>query len=337
MASNLTRLQQNMPVGNAALFDPNMLALIKRTVAKDTNNDEFDVFIATCRALQLDPLRKQAFAFVYNKGDAEKRQLTIVTAIAGLRAIADRTGNYRPDEEAPELHYDERLVSPSNPLGLLKAVVRVFKWSHGTWHKVTAEAYWDEYAPIKEPEDAFEWAETGEFWPNRDGTPGNKPKKRKVRKEGNFEPVLDTSGRWGKNPRGMLPKCAEALALRKGWPDDLANVFAEEEIDRQKFIDLAPSEVVQVGESERRLELIGGNNSLMVDWLSGDMAPIDSVPLGRFADQAIAFIEQNREEPSKLTLWKERNRHTLREFWARSPTDALELKKILEKALGEAA
>jgi hypothetical protein len=44
--------------------------------------------------------------------------------------------------------------------------------------------------------------------------------------------------------------------------------------------------------------------------------------------------------PSSLTMrpiiscsWRERNRHALREFWARAPADALGVKQELEKAL----
>ena len=33
------------------------------------------------------------------------------------------------------------------------------------------------------------------------------------------------------------------------------------------------------------------------------------------ADRALAFIEQNRDEPSVLAGWKHRNRESLRLFW----------------------
>ena len=40
-----------------------------------------------------------------------------------------------------------------------------------------------------------------------------------------------------------------------------------------------------------------------------------------------------REDHQALITWRERNRHSLREFWARAPADALGVKQELEKAL----
>jgi hypothetical protein len=57
------------------------------------------------------------------------------------------------------------------------------------------------------------------------------------------------------------------------------------------------------------------------------------VPLGQLADRIIAFIRERREEPQTLIIWRERNRHALREFWARAPADTLGVKQELEKAL----
>lgn len=311
--SNVTPYRPQSPVGEAALYDQKMLALIRRTVAKDANEDEFNVFISMARSLRLDPLRKQIYCFIYHKDKPDKRQMTVVTSIAGFRTIADRTGNYRPDEDEPSLHFDEGEKSAVNPLGLVKAVVRVHKFIHGAWHRVTAEAYWAEYAPIKD-----EWAA------DERGT------RRPTGKQ-----TLDVSGQWGKMPRVMLAKVAEAAALRKAFPDELANIYADEEVDRQKFLDLTPAEAVEAGETQARLERIGGAGSLVVDWLKGDLAPLDMVPSGQFADRAMAFIGDHAGEASQLQIWATKNRETLRQFWAASPGDALEVKKALEKALAD--
>lgn len=296
----------------AATYDARTLSLIKRTVAADCNDDEFNLFIHTARHLGLDPLRRQIYAFVFSKDNPAKRRMSIITAIDGFRAIAERTGDYRPDEEEPTFEVDPALKGPNNPAGLVKATVRVFKFSHGAWHKVTASAHWDEYAPIRE-----EWAYDQEAG--------------KRKPTGRME--LDTSGNWGKMPRLMLAKVAEALALRKAWPDAFANVYAHEEIDRSRVVDLLPAEAAAEGAAEERLERIGGGNTILIDWM--DNQPLCAVPVGQLADKVMAFIRANREEPSTIGVWAERNRIALREFWARAPGDALEIKKEIEKATAD--
>jgi phage recombination protein Bet len=289
-------------------FTPTELSLIRRTVAADTNADEFELFIHTARHLRLDPLRKQVYAFVFSKDKPEKRRMSIITAIDGFRAIADRTGCYRPDDDEPVYEIDPMMKSEVNPIGLVKAVVRVFKFSHGEWHKVTASAYWDEYAPIKE-----EWAS------------GDDGRRRPTGKM-----TLDTSGNWGKMPRLMLAKVAEALALRKAWPDDFAGVYAAEEMDRAKAVDGPAWEAADQAEEEKRLARIGGKNAVMFQFeATGTLEP---VPVGQIADRIADFIEKNSEEVSVIGDFERRNQHALREFWAKAPSDALEVKKLFERA-----
>jgi len=291
-----------------ATYAPSALALIKRTVASDCNDDEFSMFIHMARSLHLDPLRRQIYAFVFSKDNPAKRRMSIITGIDGFRAIAERTGNYRPDEDEPTYEIDDALKSQNNPAGIVKATVRVWKYSHGGWHKVTAAAYWDEYAPLKE-----EWA--------YDEARGKK------QPTGKFS--LDTSGNWPKMPRVMIAKCAEALALRKAWPDDFSNVYAAEEIDRARVLDATPAELAAQGEVDARMERIGGP-ALTVDWLV-EHAPLDRVPVGQFADRAMAFLREHAEEPSQILMWREKNRHTLKEYWAHAKGDALELNKQIER------
>jgi hypothetical protein len=45
-------------VSLSALYNPRDLALIRRTVALDTTDDEFALFIHWARSLRLDPLRR---------------------------------------------------------------------------------------------------------------------------------------------------------------------------------------------------------------------------------------------------------------------------------------
>jgi phage recombination protein Bet len=286
------------------------LALIRRTVAKDTNDDEFNLFIHTARHLGLDPLRRQIYAFVFSKDDAKKRSMSIVTAIDGFRAIAERTGNYRPDEDEPTIKFDNSMKSPLNPLGIVKASVRVWKFSHGGWHKATGSAFWEEYAPIKD-----EWAYDQDVGKR-------KPTGRKL---------LDDSGKWAQMPRHMVSKVAEALALRKAWPDVFSNVYAVEEMDRARIIDLLPSEAAAEGAKQERLEKIGARDT--VPLIFADNGALELVPVGQAADRCFEFIKNNIDEPSAIHLWSDRNKNGLRELWAKAPTDALEVKRKIEEAL----
>jgi len=297
--SNVTVL--NRPTAMVhSVDDPKMLALIRRTVAADTNDDEFSIFINMARALRLDPLRRQIYAMVFSKKDAEKRRMSLIVGIDGFRTIAERTGNYRPDEDEPTYEFNETVRGPLNPTGLIKATVRVYKFSHGEWHKITASAYWEEYAPIKDE------------WVNREKT---------------GKQILDTSGQWGKMPRVMLAKVAEALALRKGWPDDFSSVYSEEEMDRSRLMDVTPIEAIQQHEIAERQAKIGGP-AITIDWLDGQT--LEGVPVGQFAERAMDWIEKS--DATEVAIWADRNRHSLNEFWAHNKTDAIEIKKRTEKA-----
>jgi phage recombination protein Bet len=304
--NNLVPMRQSAPT----TFDRQSLALIKRTVAADCNDVEFDLFISMARSLRLDPLRRQIHAIVYSKDNPKKRKMTLVTAIDGFRTIADRTGNYRPDEDEPSYEYDASLKGPLNPAGIVKATVRVFKHSHGDWHKVTASAFWEEYAPVKD-----EWVE------DRDSGK-RKPSGRQT-----------LEGNWSKMPRLMLAKVAEALALRKAWPDDFSAVYSEEELARAHALEVTPTELVnQAAVEERQLKL--GGPAIFVDWMDGN--GIARVPVGQFADKAMAFLDEYKDDPDTIKAWADLARAPLREFWAHASGDALQIKKRIEELAGAA-
>jgi phage recombination protein Bet len=296
-----------MSTSLAVFEDPKQVALIRRTVAKDATSAEFDQFIHICKAVRLDPIRRQIYCFIMGKNDPKKRQMTIVTSIGGYRAIAERTGNYRPGKTQTFL--GEEKDSACNPLGISHAEATVYKYVHGEWHEITESAYWSEFAPLKEI-----WApdETGE----------NRP-------SGKFQldPKKDN---WRRMPRVMIEKCAEAKALRRAWPDDFDGLMAEDEMDRAHTLDLTATELAEAGEQTQRLEQIGGGSKILMDWMDGE--PLSPVPVGQLGDQAIAFIRKNKEEPSSIISWQERNRHGLQQFWAMDKDAALAVKQEIEKA-----
>lgn len=309
-----------------AMAEDKRLALARRTVAKDCDTAEFDLFIHICNSVKLDPLRRQIYAFVFGKDDPAKRKMTVVTAIDGYRAIAERTQNYRPDDRAPRIEYsDDAKCERSNPLGIVRAEVTVYKHAHGAWFPVVGEAYWSEYAPITSAGDeGFEWVDTGEKYP-----PGHaKAGKAKYRKKqlGEVSETLDPAKpNWRKMPRVMIAKCAEAQALRRAWPDDFSGLEVAEETDRRMSIELTASEMADAAESADRFARIGGPNAITVDWCDGE--PLQRVPVGQFGDRVLEFI---RDTPSKAAFFQQRNADALKEYWAKDKNGALDLKAAFE-------
>jgi phage recombination protein Bet len=328
--------------------DNKMVALVKRTAAKDCNTDEFDEFVAVAKELNLNPLRKQIYAFVFNKEEPKKRNMVIVVGIDGMRSISARTGLYRPDSKAPRWTYDPKAEDPDrNPLGLVSCEVSIFighklKDADGgetiEWNEVPGIAYWDEFAPIVKigDEDDYELVETGETWPD-----SGKPKKRRKLRAGAQVRLQLAPGKdgWRKSGRHMLAKCAEAIAHRKANPEPLARVYADEEIDRARTIegtefgytDLSPSEMAAKGEADHRLERIGGPAILV---FSDKTGAVERVLAGQFADWVLAEIKDMT--PAQVATFRDRNKQAVNEFWAHNKTDALELKKVLEARCGSA-
>jgi phage recombination protein Bet len=288
---------------------PRQLQLIRHTVAKDCNDDEFNLYLEAARSYGLDPFRKQIIPLVFGKNarDQSKRRMSIVVTRDGLRVIAQRNRNYRPASEPAEYEYDPELVGPLNPKGIVLA--RVYLWqqdNRGEWFKVAGEAFWEEFAPIGD-----EWIDTEEGKRKRSG---NK--------------ILDDSGNWARMPRLMIAKCAEMQALRAGWPDQFSGLYAEEEMDRAKIIDLDASEIVRQAEEDNRLRIAGAAGTITMSW--GDGWALENVPIGQMFDRVSEFLRS--VDAATARKWESTNRDQLREYWAKAPADALELKKIIEQA-----
>jgi phage recombination protein Bet len=299
------------------------LALIRKTVAKDCDQQEFDMFIHIAKAIGLDPLRRQIYAFVFGKDKGEgERQLTVVTGIDGYRTISDRTGNYRPDNQPPRYTYDDALKSPTNPHGIETCEVSVFKYSHGEWHEAPGLVYWDEFVPTG-------YRKEDVLWEDKVSKNG-KPYKKKSIKEGAV-PVVDPSKTgWVKMGRNQIAKCAEAQAHRKAFPNDFAGVLVEEEVHRRMSEDLTASEMADQVEKEDRLARIGGPDTYIIDWMDG--GELQNVTGGRLADQVMAFVATCEGQPSAIKAFRDRNRVALQQFWANHKSDALALRNKLDEA-----
>lgn len=323
-----------IPMARGALSrsDPQFkrrLALFTKTVGKDLVGAEIDEAIEYCDIYQANPFVKDIYFFVMGKHGTDERRVVPVLSIGLYRKIAARSGNYRPDDKPARFRYDDKLKSPANPKGIVDCEVSVYRFSHGNWHPVMGHVRWEERAPLIEAgSEGFEWVETGETWAD-----SGKKKKKRVPK-GEVVTILDPKKKnWHTMPETMLEKCAEAAAIRKGWPNETAGSYVEGELDAAATLELTAEEIVNHAETEERVARIGGAHNIMVDWLDGEA--IQPVPAGQFYDQAMKFIaahmKPGEEEASEVMKWKERNRFSLQAFWALEKDAALALKKELEK------
>lgn len=322
---NVVTLRQG---GGLSRSDRTKLQLFRKTVGKNLQGAEFDEAVEWCEIYGANPFTKDIYFFIFDADDPSKRRVVPVLGIGLYRKIAARTGNYRPDEHPARFRYDEQAVGPDNPRGIIDCEVSVYQFSHGQWFAVTERLRWDERAPIIEAStDGHKWEKTGEFYPDGHAKAG-KPKYRKVML-GEVAATLDPHKKnWRTMPETMLAKCVEAAALRKAFPNELSGSYADGELDHAATIELTATEIVDEAEAEARQSRLGGP-SIPVDPCNGE--PLEAVPIGKFHDWVSAFVRANAEEsPEKITLWINRNREPMRQFWAHDAGAALDLKKTLE-------
>ena len=182
MTTELVTTQSNGPA--ALSLSDEQLALLKRTIAKDSTDDELALFVNVCKRKNLDPFSKQIH-FIKRAG-----KVTFQTAIDGYRAMAARSQTYAGSDD---YRFDEGLTEyqmlEAKRLRPRTATVTVYKVVAGVRCPFVATARWSEYFP----------GEAIGFM-------------------------------WKKMPFLMLGKCAEALALRKAFPEELGGVYTDTEM-----------------------------------------------------------------------------------------------------------
>ena len=154
---------------------------------------ELSAFLHLCQRTRLDPFSRQIYLIGRWDNRQQRKVYTPQTSIDGYRVVAHRV----VAEQHVNLGYEDTVWCDKD----------------GRWHDVWLSDAPPAAAKVTVLRDGQRFPAVALF--------------REYVQTGKENKAI---GLWGKMPAGQLAKCAEALALRKAFPHDLAGVYTAEEM-----------------------------------------------------------------------------------------------------------
>ena len=172
-------------------FSREQVQLIKDTVARGATDDELRLFLEVCKSKRLDPFSKQIHAVKRWDSGLRREVMSFQVGIDGFRALAERSGRYAGQDAPVWCGLDGQWVDVwLAAQPPVAAKMSVYK--QGFQKPVTRIALYREYVQT-----------------TKDG---------------------GANSMWQKMPANQLAKCAEALALRAAFPEELTGLYTHEEM-----------------------------------------------------------------------------------------------------------